>query len=248
METYDPNTPTSAVSKIKQRIPEAELVPSILPAGPGGERGHRVWGASGGGMVFGAHVAENPKKVIRMLKILEAMVTDIDLYVRVHLGVQGKHWDWADPQEKDGTIQLSPYTDHSLLKKEGYAPVQFATGGSVLIGASPDPVLTEPYLIYGAREFRRKYRKLEWHRTSPIGRPDIIPEFSPVFERLRMLQMNVYLGIIRGNRPLDDFDPFCQDWLDQGGRAFLEANQTFYNDQTQTVNRIRDMLAPEGTP
>ncbi|MHC4886008.1 MAG: type 2 periplasmic-binding domain-containing protein [Planctomycetota bacterium] len=238
-EAYNQKSASSLVSKMKQRQPTAEVVPSVLPAGPSGKRGHRVWGASGGGAVFGRHLAETPKKVIRFLKIMETMHRDEAFFIRTVIGDEGKHWKWSDAS-KTATVQLDPYNDGEYLKKEGLRPNFFVA--SSLFAAYPGPEVTDKYQPAGMAEFKQRWRNPDWGTVDLIGNPEVVQEVAPLADRLRGFQIVAYAEFIRGERSLDTFDDFAKEWMRLGGDRFVEASKKYYQRQLELTRQMKDAI------
>ena len=59
-------------------------------------------------------MASTPEKVIRMLKIFEALATDEQLFLTSRMGKEGVHWQYDDEL---GLQLLPPYDERNAAQK-----------------------------------------------------------------------------------------------------------------------------------
>ena len=234
-EAFNEDSPNSLINNMRTLQPGCQLAPGVPPLGPRGERGHRVWGAGGGGApnAFGRHMAERPRAVVRFVRMMDAMLTDEDFWREATIGQQGEHWEWNDPDvgEGSGIRFLPPYDDPQVAARAGLPHQPFLLGGTV-------------------DEISRKYKPrkmLDWnegHRNPAWGRPDLfgdsgtVPRSEEFLPDLERLQKVVYADIIRGERPIEAFDQFVEDWRAAGGDILLEEAQKTYADAQAIVERL----------
>ena len=112
--SFDKYNKASLVSVIAELQPGAEVVVGPFPAGPEGIRGGRVWSTAAHVFVFGKQVAAAPEKVVRMLKIFEALAVEEKLFVEVRMGQRGVHWEF---DAERGLYHLPPYDDRNVASK-----------------------------------------------------------------------------------------------------------------------------------
>lgn len=209
--------PASYISCVKKLDPGAELAIAAFPIGPRGHRGGRIRGASGNALAFGAHLATEPEKVIRVLKMMEAFATDEALAINALLGKQGLHWDFQPPY--GGAGRLPPYDDRYTGEREALGKL---ASGSFFHPDTPHPTVMDKYEVQVARDFRDKYRRLEWARRDALGITEFVPRSEEFLQDLRRMQQIVFTEILRGDRELDYFDTFVKDWHAQGGAILVE--------------------------
>lgn len=213
------------------------LVPGRPPVGPEGKRGARAWGKPGNILAFGRQVAEQPEKAIRIMKMLEAMHTDIDLYWMTRMGEEGTHWEWWNPiqKEKGGRgFTLKPdfkdpvsgdTIDLQVVKNAKRQMLHPSLGFYNLVAGKPHFADYEEQRKFA---FERKYMKEEWGIVNPLGKSDVVPSASVYLGDLRMRQQTFFAEVIRGSRPVSDFDEFVATWRKTGGDVLLEeANRMF---------------------
>ena len=228
---FDREDPNSMVNVIAQLNPEAEIAPGWLPVGPEGKRGNRVWGSGGHVICFGRHLAQNPEKVIRVLKMLEAMMTDEQLYIESSRGKQGEHWEYRDPAvgPNSGTTNLPPYDDRNAYNR-------------AVLGTYFNPCIHPDFETqYTPREelaFASTYNRPEWALTDILGKPDSVPSAGKYMGDLRSMQLTVFAEIIRGDRELTYFATFVEEWLARGGERMLREADELYRIRREIYAKV----------
>lgn len=209
--------PASYLSLVKRLTPDAELAVAAFPAGPRGHRGGRIQGASGNALAFGSHLADEPEKVIRVLKMMEAFATDEQLAIDACLGKQGLHWDFVPPFHGPGRVP--PYDDRYTGEREALGQLN---AGSMFHPDTPHLTVLNKYKGKEARAHRDKYRRLEWARRDALGTTEFVPRSEEYLGDLRLMQQIAFTEILTGDRELDYFDTFVKDWHEQGGAILVE--------------------------
>ncbi len=231
-EAFNPHNPSSLINVMSQLQPGIELAPGVPPVGPGGERGHRVWGAAGAILAFGKSAVEDPQMMIRILHMLDSKVAQEELFVRTVLGERGVHWEWADsPDHSAGVKFLAPYDTSQARGRLGLA-------GDVIFIDGTWPEIFQKYLSREMVEWNQLHRKVEWARPDLFYWSTSVPKAEEYLPDLERLQQTVYADIIRGLKPIEAFDQFVKDWHAQGGDIILaEARDTY-----QTAVKLRRKL------
>jgi putative aldouronate transport system substrate-binding protein len=222
--TFDVSEPKSMAGIMRQLNPQAVIAPGPFPSGPTGACGGRVWGSGGNIVAFGRHLEKDPAKVLRVLRIMDTVATDRDLYMATSRGLRGVHWDYRVPDtgEPDsgpagGIVSLPPYDDANARAR-------------AVIGRFFNPCINPEFedslLPRRELEFRSTWNRTDWALTDLFGKPDVVPSASKYLADLRNRQMTVYAEIIRGSLPLSAFDEFTSEWLKRGGAQMTrEANE-----------------------
>jgi len=212
--------------------PGAELWPGVLPSGPDGKRGGRVWGGGGHTICFGKQLADSPEKVIRVLRMLERICQNRpedkteagELYVVSKIGRRGTHWDFVDQKENPYAVYdfIGEYQDNNARKRELLGHM----GGSFFCPGVSVPEIMERFIAEEQLTFRNTYRPRELALTDILGKPDVVPSAGSRMKDLRNMQMTYFAEIILGKRPLEDFDEFKARWMNEGGKQMThEANE-----------------------
>lgn len=215
------------------RKPLLEAAP--FPEGPDGHRGGRAWGKASNVLALGAHLKDDPAKVVRILTMLEAMYTDPILAKETISGREGIHWEWYDPVLRDsgpsGTSLkpdfVDPATGNRVDLTGGNISMRYMLNNDVgyfnLLGSTPETASF--YSGKAAQTFKETYQREEWGLVNTLGKSDVVPSASDYLADLRMRQQTVYAEIIRGTLPLEAFDAFAEEWMRKGGEQLLqEAN------------------------
>lgn len=223
--SLDLKIPSSYANRLRQLDTKAELAVGAFPVGPTGHRGGRIHGGSGNAVAFGAHLAREPEKVVRVLTMFEAMATNENLAIQTLLGKRGLHWDYRDEEvgPGSGTKRLPPYEDRYRAQREAIGKLD---SGSFFHPDTPGPAMMDKYTPQKFLAFRRKHRRSEWARRDALGRTSYVPQADAYLADLRRMQQIVFTEIIRGDKDVDYFETFVRNWKVQGGDILLnEANE-----------------------
>jgi putative aldouronate transport system substrate-binding protein len=239
-EAFNPNDDTQVVRKLTKLHPDAVPAPALLPTGPRGERGHRVWGTGNAVSVFGMPVASEPIKVVRYLRMIETVMNDEALFVALTLGERGVHWQWAAPDAGagSGVVELPPYDTPDSRAREGLQPAIFADTPRLIPGYLDD-ARQEKYLPAAKIAFRRTYTPPAWGRPDAFGRADVVPGVADTVNRLIQKQQTRYAEFILGDRSLDEFDAYVREWHAEGGDECLAAMAAYFTAYRKTLAEMQ---------
>ena len=212
--------PGSFAYRTHELQPMAELAPGRILTGPYGKGVSRVWRGGGHSVTFGKHLQKEPWKVIRVLRMVEAMATDEQLYLEAKLGKRGLHWDYNDQ------IGIHAMPEFEALPQRDLISLSIdVSPGFYAVNGAPEE-LVDKFSPPEAIEYRRKYRPVKGALGDVFGKPGVLPSAGIYLADLQHLQMTTFLEIIRSDRPLSDFDQFVRQWKAQGGNQMLkEANE-----------------------
>lgn len=220
-----------AFSKVRQRSlhhrlialhPEAELVPGEALAGSDGVQRVRVWGAGGHILQFSRHLSREPEKVIRVLKMLDTLVQEDALRLSALMGERGLHWDYSPER---GTWSLEPYTEVRATREMLHPDAYERLGFYMVSGLPPEQV--RAYHSDAKRIILDRYARPEWGISNALGKSDVLAESAARLGDLRQLQQKFYTDLIRGIRPMEDFETFVRLWHERGGEALLKEAEDF---------------------
>lgn len=216
----NPADGASLQRQIRTLYPKASIVPSAPLLGPTGTPTGRAWGGPAHVVCFGSHLADQPQKVLRMLRILETLAQDSDLAITANCGTRGTHWDYTPER---GLFRLAKFdTRDSRRKLLLGEPV----GGGFFSPGGVAPEVYQQFTGEKEKDFDDHYRRPAWTLVNALGKTDVLDSASEHLESLRDLQATWYTQIIRGQRPLESFDEFVAQWNARGGAQLLaEANR-----------------------
>lgn len=225
--SLDPSVPASLVSRLRQINPAAALAPAAPLAGMDGIRRARVWGAAGHVLQLSEKLAQEPAKVVRILRILDGLAADPGLHLEAIMGERGVHWDSTDER---GAFLLPPYTESLRATREMLGANQYEGFGFFAPFGLPVDQL-EPLRAAWKRKLMETYARPEWGIFNPLGKTDVLERTSDTLGDLRQFQQKFYTDIIRGDRPLDDFERFVDQWKQRGGSAILTEAHEFLRER-----------------
>ena len=217
---WDERDSNSLPNVMKQINPDSEIANSLPVVGPDGQSGTFCWGAPSHVVAFGAQLAEQPEKLVRLLTMFESMVTDEELVKNVKLGQQGKHWEFKDASAAfDGGVDfLSPYNDASQQKNECLISEFGSPSFFVPVSLSYDSAMK--YTETAKKEVLNKYCPIELGMSDAFMKPDTLPSASDYFVDLRTKQINLIVQVIKGEKTVDDYKKeFGEIWKNGGGET-----------------------------
>ncbi|ACT02810.1 extracellular solute-binding protein [Paenibacillus sp. JDR-2] len=206
------------VTEMKSLSPNAELVFSKNPKGPGGD-GSWDWGVKSNFVVIGSKVKDQPEKLDKLYEILRAESSDEETINMTSLGVKGTHWDFAESGAASGATKFLPsFEKQEQRDQEGIR--LFSLGN----------ITTQAY--------REKYSnpKLNEAIKTYSSAPNLtdallfsaLPSDGKYKADLTALMQKYFAQIISGEIPLDDFDKFVTEWKARGGDELTkEANELY---------------------
>lgn len=236
---WAPDDTNSLPAVMKQIDPNAEISNALPVKGPNGDSGTFCWGAPNHIVSFGADLANEPEKLVRILTILETLVTDEELTKTVKLGEQGKHWDFKNAELGfDGGVKfLSPYDDSSQQKNECLTSEFSSPSFFVPVSLSYDTAMK--YMERERKEVLDKYSPKELGMSDAFMKPDTLPSASEYFVDLRTKQINLMVSVIKGDKTVDDYkNEFAQIWSQGGGDTLLEEAKTMGSQIDQMYSEL----------
>ena len=180
-------------------------------------------------MVFGYTVAEDPIKLIRFLKITEALSRDENLFIEASIGTKGVHWEWQGEGPGSGAVNIPPFDDATKLQNEGLVPPRFVEKLN-LFPAYLDDERQRKYWPPNKANIIDRFTPQEWGVQDVLGRDDAVSALAPTLSRLKAKQMTRFAEFIVGGRDLSEWDTWVQTFLEEGGREAIEQYRVFYGE------------------
>ncbi|NMO94954.1 extracellular solute-binding protein [Paenibacillus lemnae] len=206
-------TPVQASYNMKEltaKNPEARIVFGRPFSGPDGKRGSKGYDMLMSFTAMGANAVTEPGKLETILQILDYVSAnpDPDMYTTMKHGIKGEHWIWTGSSKED-IVVLPPYDQEFSYHN---------TVGAHLGMMVPLPPTTN-------RE--------QWASTLGLEQDGIYnalkastPSLVKHAPGLIKLRNKAYISFITGDRPLEEFGSFVQEFMAAGGKEVLrEANE-----------------------
>lgn len=209
--------------------PNAKIALADAPVGPNGKHGYSVMGGKiTGGIVMGAQMGKDPKKMTRALQLVDDLSADDETYALAAYGIKDTNWKL----DSNGNVVDIPPFD----KPEGRVNL----GRSIFSGLNnPDGLYfkKEPAdLIKKAMDRNiipnQDYFMNDLLTVMPAGSMD-------KYNQLKLIQTKWVIDFVTGTKPISDFDKFVKEWNDNGGKQLVDdANASYikWNDTIKTIN------------
>ncbi len=213
----------------KQRKPEAEFAFGNIPEGKNGEFGVFLWGPRTHFVGFGKQVKETPEKMQKSLTMLNDMLTNEEVALKVAWGEKGKTYDFIDPAKgaEGGLKYLPPYdTDANARAKEGIGVESFFN-------------LLEPLSYWAVEDIADKYSPdvTEYVSEKTLNNSNYrdaiyranLPSATLYNSNLEKIRLTEYCKFITGERSLDEWDKFVDEYMKAGGDKLTKEAQEYYD-------------------
>ncbi len=212
---------SNALPTVMNQInPNARIENALPVKGPDGKAGTFCWGSPSHVVAFGAHLENEPEKLVRILTMFEQLVTDDELLTSVKLGQQGRHWEFADSSAgfDSGVKFLSPYDDPSQQKNECLISEFGSTSFFAPVSVSYEKAMK--YTEKAKKEVLDKYCPTSLGMTDAFMKPDTLPSAADYFVDLRTKQINLMVQVIKGEKSVDAYKKeFTEIWNNGGGKT-----------------------------
>ncbi|QGQ98771.1 hypothetical protein EHS13_29795 [Paenibacillus psychroresistens] len=202
---------------LQKALPSVQYVNTTAPKGPNGHAGIWSWGKRQNFVALSSDLKADPKKVNKILQILEAIASDEELYKLTQWGEEGKSYTIIDGVPN----QLPPY--NSPLSAESSAMGALGAGIG-LFGPFGETEIVNKFLDpVMVKEWKEKYS----------GKPDVtfaleLPSTNVLEQSLIEKWVETFVSIIIGNAPLSAYDDYLL-WLDShGGKQLTEEASELY--------------------
>ncbi len=179
---------------------------------------------------FGRHLEKDPAKVVRVLKMMESIARDRDLYFEARFGQKGTHWEF---DEIEGIQTLPPYKGNSRLSS-----AELLGSSIFFFPCSLEQIYDEVYMAAVERDWYHDNRRTEWGMMNVLGKSDVVPTSGRYLADLVNFQMTMFVEIVVGERGLDAFDDFVAEWNERGGRIILEEANAMYSEVRRIYNLV----------
>ncbi|MCK5128692.1 MAG: hypothetical protein KAQ68_02480 [Clostridiales bacterium] len=199
---------------------DAEWTTIVPPSGSNGDKGVMQRNPAGDSLVFGSHVDD-----ALLGKYLESIQLGAFSFEGIEAITKGEE-GITFTKNADGTYEwIEPYSDQTKLDEYGVSKEIYNIGGCFNDYNLQMPLMTSPEYIDMRVEAEGKNMG-HFDELQPIARP----LFTENKDRLNQMSTKAFIDFITGNRSLDEFDDFVQEWYDLGGKEVMEEAQQAYDD------------------
>ncbi|MBR5108566.1 MAG: extracellular solute-binding protein [Clostridia bacterium] len=189
------------------------------PAGPSGDYGWMVGTpvAVSESAVYNADMSD--EKLALIFKILDAFATDDELYMTAFAGIEGTHYE----KNENGTIKrLMGNEDLNAVGVWGCRSLYGADRAFSKLGY--DLAFYNDVTIAN----RLNWFKKDQYNSYIQDAVTVTLPSNDLFSDLNTIRDETWVAMIRGEKPLDDWDAYVQAWLNAGGQTLTdEANAWF---------------------
>lgn len=226
--------------------PNADWAFYDIPAGPEGVRGRRAHRITG--LVCAFRKGVDPQKVEAVIQELNWTFERRANWVANHdyhnaYGPMFDGYDYvvegdeaatgptpvAGPWAYAGSVQGNPaaYPYPDMLIDYNRQLEEIAAKDPATLSPVERWLVQDPALKYQRDAYEQVYNTLDYQILNDyMGIPSTL--MSENMATLNRLENEVFLGIISGERPVDDFDTFVTDWLARGGQEVTDEVNAWY--------------------
>ena len=189
------------------------------PAGPSGDYGWMVGTpvAVSESAVYNADMSD--EKLAIIFKILDAFATDEELYMTAFAGIEGVHYE----KNENGTIKrLMGNEDLNAVGVWGCRSLYGADRAFSKLGY--DLAFYNDVTIAN----RLNWFKKDQYNSYIQDAVTVTLPSNDLFAELNTIRDEAWVAMIRGEKPLDEWDAYVQTWLDAGGQTLTDEANAWY--------------------
>lgn len=203
---------------------EVEFEILKAPIGPSGKSGYvNPSPQNHTGLIFFDHVSD--EKLKKYLQVFNDGAFDLETHLVVHRGEEGTTYKKMTSDNGEVYYEwLSPYKDDVEARYE------FGTGSLATIGGFwNDYDFQRPFMV--APQYRELNKKLS---TTSVGKYDelttiVKPIYNEYRDVLDQLLAENYIKFIIGERPLEEYDQFIEEYRAAGADLVMEEAQELFS-------------------
>ncbi len=206
--------------KLNPNVAET-LVQGTPPEGPYGDRGTYVGGqskrvVSNVNTVFGKHMETEKDRLGTLLFIMDDInCRDYELALTRFYGFKGEDWDF----DENGKVVRAEGRDNTYLQAMGAINVFQMSGASVAF----DEMQLQGQIKWAEDN---GYTVGNAKHELFVG----LPSQGKYLTELNKIRDEAFVSIITGDKPIDYFDEFVNEWYKAGGQVLTEEASAWYKD------------------
>lgn len=202
------------LEKLKANNPNAEVLFAEPPVGPEGYSGTNADGQVGACHMFTTQATSDPRKVQKILEIVNASFNDYDHYLRGQYGVLDNEYTIEKTNGYNVFTSLLPEGVHKNTKGLG---VFTTIAKPEFVKNTMERQMDETIVLTAGRT--------EGYIQPKVPSTDAYAKYSA---DLRRMAAEAFIAIITGEKPIDYFDEFVDEYLKNGGQETLDQMQEAY--------------------
>lgn len=211
---------TEEMKKLNPSAAEA-ILHGVAPIGPNGLRGvnaNPIIKAEA--TMFGKNLENEPDKIGKLLQMLDFAYQSDDNWNTAQLGVKGEMWDYVDVEDVFGHTHkvaqlINEYTEWNGTNKLN------ANFGHVAM-----TVFSVPNQSTASYEWHEQIQGNKFHLSNALLSP--LPSEAKYKAELIKIQEKAIISIITGEKPIDYFDTFVEEWRAAGGKQLEQEAAEWY--------------------
>jgi len=214
--------------EMKTYNPNAEICFSYPPEGPEGNKGSFTWGPRRNFVGFGNQLREKPEVMNKILQIMDDLYYDEETALRQYWGIQGKHYDYiAEDVGKAGGLQyIGEYTDARKRVEAGLGGFFDLFGG---LRWSANEICEQ----YDFSQEKELYKNLvgDAESSQDVLFRSGLPSSAMLQPKLDNFKCVSYSQFIVGDRAIEEWDNFVEEYMAMGGAILQQEAQQLYEQQ-----------------
>ena len=204
--------------------PDAKFVYAPWPAGPDGDYGWAIdyAVAVSESAVYNKMLENDPEKLATIFKIMNAFATDDELYMLASWGIKGEHYT-----DENGVLERT--MENAALNEVGVWGCRSLYGAdrayselAYNLAFYNSPAIANRYKYFVLPQYD-SYILNAVSTTLPSAQGTLMTD-------LQTLRDEAYIAFIRGEKSLDEWDAYVDEYMKAGGQTLYdEANEWFAN-------------------
>ncbi|WP_105617302.1 extracellular solute-binding protein [Vallitalea okinawensis] len=202
------------VEQLQANNPDGRVLFALPPVGPTGLSGTNNDGAIGSMYMFTSKATADPNKVQKILEMANETILDFDHAITLSNGYEGEHFEYRDKNGYQKAYQILP---------EGIHPKTLGIG---VLSTATNPADEREF--YKAKTDDFLY--LTAGRTEGMSQPKVpsTEAYSQYAPDLRRMAAEAFITIVTGEKPIEYFDEFVENYLENGGQETIDQMQAAY--------------------
>ena len=198
--------------------PDAKIEFGTAPKGPDGKFGQLAFGYAINSHYFGAQLEQDSEKLSKVLKVLDALGTDEEMFLLAQFGTEGTDWKKDDKGVITRLGDSVAPEGQAKIGNTGYFRLMALDNGDLY----KKNMFSAEFNVYLDKFLSGVNRWMPAINVS-LGEPEKM--YKADLDKLVFVN---YVKFINGQKSIDDFDKFVKEWYDKGGTELEKAANDAY--------------------